>query len=155
MNRTIRHLSLATVASAVLLVPTSAARAADPTGCSGAVVSTSADGTTLDAATGPGPGATADHPLRLDPAGTVAWKGSTTTAITAATWSVSALTITLLSGNAANSEKKTSAAGTTDLSTIPALKVLLSGSTKSRCPDPSPGPAGAAPRAATSPAPAR
>jgi hypothetical protein len=94
------------------------------------VVPTSADGAKLDAATAPGAGATADKPLKLDPAGSVAWKGSTTTAITGATWSVSALGVTLLSGEAANAEKKTSAEGTTDLSTIPVLKVLLSGSTK-------------------------
>jgi len=130
MNRTIRHLSLVTLAAAAVLVPASAALAADATGCSGAVVSMTADGSKLDAAAAPGSGATADTPLTLDPAGSVAWKGSTSTAITDGTWSVSALGVTLLSGDAANTEKKTSAAGTTDLSTIPVLKVLLTGSAK-------------------------
>ncbi len=130
MNRTIRHLSLVTLAAAAVLVPSAAALAADATGCSGSVVSMTADGAKLDAATAPGAGGTADNPLKLDPGGTVAWTGSSTTAITGGTWSVSALGVTLLSGDAANTEKKTSADGTTDLSTIPALKVLLSGSTK-------------------------
>jgi hypothetical protein len=130
MNRTIRHLSLVTLTAAAVVVPASAAVAADATGCSGAVVSLTADGAKLDAATAPGAGATADKPLKLDPAGTVTWKGSTTTAITGGTWSVSALGVTLLSGDAANTEKKTSAEGTTDLSTIPVLKVLLTGSEK-------------------------
>jgi hypothetical protein len=127
------NLAQLTVTAAVVLAalaPAASALAADASGCSGTVVSISADRSVLGRATAPGSGGTQENPLVVDPAGTIAWTGSTTALITQGTWSVSALGVTVLSGDFANTEKKTSAKGTTDLSTIAPLKILLTGNTK-------------------------
>jgi hypothetical protein len=120
----------AVAAAAALAVLAPSALAADASGCSGTVVSLAADRHPLGTATAPGAGGTQENPLIVDPAGTIVWTGSTTAVITNGTWSVSALGVTILSGDYANAEKKTSAKGTTDLSTIAPLKILLTGNTK-------------------------
>lgn len=119
------------VAVAVLaLVPTApAAMAADASGCSGSAVSRDAGGTVLDVARAPGSGGTQSDPFVADPAGTVAWAGSTATPITSGTWSVSVMGIPFRSGDVSNSEGTTKAAGVQDMAALPApVRWVLQGS---------------------------
>jgi hypothetical protein len=115
MRRTGRVLAAAGAAALVMIVPASAAVAANATGCSGSVQSQLADGQPLDQAAAPGEGGTATDPLVIDPAGAVAWEGSTDSVITGGTWSVQVAGVTILSGTAENSEGKTSADGVVEL----------------------------------------
>lgn len=112
------------------LTPLSTAAAADSNGCSWSVASLGADGNPVDEAAAPGAGGTADQPLKVDPAGSIAWQGSTDTVITNGTWTVSVAGVQVLSGGAENAGNESSGTGTKDLSTIPGLSLLLSGSTK-------------------------
>jgi hypothetical protein len=98
-----------------MFVPASAAVAANATGCSGSVQSQLADGQPLDQASAPGEGGTATDPLVIDPAGAVAWAGSTDSVITGGTWSVQVAGVTILSGTADNAEGTTSAEGVVEL----------------------------------------
>lgn len=98
-----------------VVLPAAAALAADATGCSGSVTSMMADGSELDSATAPGAGGTASDPLVIDPAGSVAWEGSTDSVITNGTWAVRVGGVQVKSGTADNAEGKTSASGTVDL----------------------------------------
>ena len=110
-------------------LPISAAMAADATGCSGSVVSLDSSGAQIGNASAPGEGGTQADPLPIDINGTIAWKGSTDAVITDATWSVSALGVSFLSGTFANTEKLDAAAGVVDLSTVQSsLAWLLKGS---------------------------
>jgi hypothetical protein len=115
MLRAGRVLAAAGAAALVMIVPASAAIAANATGCSGSVQSQLADGQSLDQASAPGEGGTATDPLVIDPAGAVAWEGSTDSVITGGTWSVQVAGVTVLSGTAENSEGKTSADGVVEL----------------------------------------
>lgn len=127
-----QHLAVAfAVAALGLVVPIPIAMAAEADGCSGEVSSFAADGTELDRASGPGPGATSDEPLLIDPEGTVVWSGETNAVITDAEWSVTIMGVPFLSGSTENSDGLTAAEGTTDLSTIPSpAKLLLKGDVK-------------------------
>jgi len=120
---------LGIVAGAVAL-PATAASAADATGCTLAVVSTSADGTPLDKATAPGAGGTQDHPFTVDLAGKVAYVGSTDAVITDATYTVTAAGVTIKTDTVANTDKKKATQGTADLSSVQSLKGLLAGGVK-------------------------
>ena len=116
-------------AALTLSLPVSAAWAADATGCSGSVVSRDSTGTEIGTAAAPGDGGTQADPLPIDVNGTVAWKGSTDAVITDATWKVSALGVTFLSGTFANTERLDAAAGIVDLSSVQsALAWMLKGS---------------------------
>jgi hypothetical protein len=116
MRRTVRVLAVAGAAALVMALPAGAAWGADATGCSGSVQSQLADGQPLDQATAPGEGGTATDPLVIDPAGAVAWAGSTDSVITNGTWSVQVGGVTVLSGDAENAEGKTSADGVVEFS---------------------------------------
>jgi hypothetical protein len=115
MRMTGRVLAAAGAAALIMIVPVSAAFAADATGCSGSVESRLADGTKLDAASAPGSGGTATDPLVIDPAGSVAWEGSTSAVITGGTWTVRVGGVPVMSGTADNTEGATSASGVVDL----------------------------------------
>ena len=115
MRRTGMVLAAAGAAALALLLPASAALAANATGCSGSVQSQLADGQPLDEAFAPGDGGTATDPLVIDPAGAVAWEGSTDAVITGGTWSVQVGGVTVMSGTAENAEGKTSADGVVQL----------------------------------------
>ena len=107
-------LAAAGAAALVMIVPASAAIAANATGCSGSVQSQLADGQPLDQASAPGEGGTATDPGH-GPPGAVVWEGSTDSVITGGTWSVQVAGVTVLSGTAENSEGKTSADGVVEL----------------------------------------
>jgi hypothetical protein len=100
---------------AVMIVPASAALAADATGCQGTVASRLADGTPLDKASAPGEGGTASDPFVIDPQGSVAWEGTTDAVITGGSWTVRVGFVPVMSGTADNAEGKTSAEGVVDL----------------------------------------
>jgi hypothetical protein len=104
-----------------LALPASAASAANATGCSGSVVSMNAAGDEIGTAKAPGEGGTQADPLPIDTAGKVAWKGSTDSVITDATWSVSVGGATFLQGTFANSEGATTSEGVQDMSGLPGL----------------------------------
>jgi hypothetical protein len=116
MRRAGRVLAAAGAAALVMIIPASAAIAANATGCSGSVQSQLADGQPLDYASAPGEGGTATDPLVVDPTGAVAWEGSTDSVITNGTWSVQVGGVTILSGTADNADGKTSADGVVELS---------------------------------------
>ena len=118
MDRRHRIAIAAGAAVLALVFPVSAAHGADATGCSGSVVSTDGSGTQLGTAQAPGEGGTQQDPLPIDPAGMVAWQGSTDAAITDGTWSVTIMGVTALSGTFDNAEAATSAEGIQDLSTL-------------------------------------
>lgn len=120
MQRSIRILAAAAAVCAAAAMPASTALAADATGCSGSAQSLMADGSTLDSAEAPGGGATADDPLVIDPAGTIAWEGSTDVPITSGTWSVSVMGVPFLSGTVDSPEARTTGSGTVDLAAAPA-----------------------------------
>lgn len=111
-----RALALSAVTALAVGLPATAALAADATGCSGSVQSQMADGSSLDAASAPGAGATENDPLVIDPEGSVAWQGSTDTAITSGSWAVAVGGVPVLSGTVDNADGKTSADGVVDLS---------------------------------------
>lgn len=113
-------LAAGAVIGSLALLPVPAALAADASGCSGTVQSLTADGTPLDQAAAPGAGATANDPLVVDPAGSVAWEGSTDVAITSGTWSVTLGGIPFRSGDVDNAAGTTSGSGTVDLAGAPA-----------------------------------
>ena len=118
------------IVAVALVLPASAASAADANGCTVAVVSTGADGAPLDKATAPGTGGTQDDPFKIDLAGSVAYVGGTSAVITDATYTVTAAGVTIKTGTVANSDKKKTAKGTVDLSTVQSLKGLLAGGVK-------------------------
>lgn len=115
MRRRGKVLAAAGAVALVVMIPASAALAADATGCSGSVDSISADGTLIGTASAPGEGGTSSDPLVIDPSGSVAWQGSTDQVITDGTWSVQVGGVTVLSGSAANAEGATSAEGVVQL----------------------------------------
>ena len=118
MDRRHRIAIAAGAAVLALVFPVSAAFGADATGCSGSVVSTDGSGTQLGTAQAPGEGGTQQDPLPIDPAGMVAWQGSTDAAITDGTWSVTIMGVTALSGAFDNADAATSAEGVQDLSAL-------------------------------------
>lgn len=119
--RTIRMMLVLGATGLALALPVSAASAADATGCSGSVVSKDAAGKTIGTASAPGEGGTQTNPLPIDTAGKVAWKGSTDSAITDATWNVSVGGATFLQGTYANTEGVTTSEGVQDMSALPAF----------------------------------
>lgn len=118
MNRRHRITIAAGAAVLALVFPVSAAFGADATGCSGSVVSMDSSGTQIGTAQAPGEGGTQQDPLPIDPAGVVAWQGSTDAAITNGTWNVTIMGVNALSGTFDNAEAATSAEGVQDLSTL-------------------------------------
>ena len=130
MNRSLRHLALASVAALAVLAPASAATAADASGCTLTVASTSADGAALDKASAPGDGGTESNPFQVDLGGKVAYVGKTDAVITNGTYTVTALGVTLKTDTVANADKKQTAKGEVDLSTVQSLKPLLAGGVK-------------------------
>lgn len=110
-----RALAVTGAAALIMMIPGSVALAADATGCSGSVESRLADGSALDRASAPGQGGTASDPLVIDPAGSVAWEGSTESVITGGSWSVRVGGVPVLSGTADNAEGATEASGVVDL----------------------------------------
>ena len=74
-----------------------------------------ADGSSLDRAEAPGEGGTASDPLVIDPQGSVAWEGSTTSVITGGSWADWVGGVPVMSGTADNADGKTSASGEVDL----------------------------------------
>lgn len=110
-----RALAAAGAAALIMMIPASAALAADASGCSGSVESRLADGSSLDRASAPGPGGTASDPLVIDPQGSVAWEGSTESVITGGSWSVRVGGVPVLSGTADNADGATAASGVVDL----------------------------------------
>ncbi|MEI6362592.1 MAG: hypothetical protein WCP95_10700 [Actinomycetes bacterium] len=121
MMRIIRVLAVLGATGLALALPATAASAADATGCSGSVVSKNAAGETIGTASAPGEGGTQADPLPIDTAGKVAWKGSTDSVITGATWKVTAAGATFLQGTYANSDGVTASAGVQDMSALPAV----------------------------------
>lgn len=123
-------IALAAVAFSLGL-PTAVALAAEADGCSGEVVSRSADGAELDRAVAPGDGGTLAAPLVIDGGGVVDWRGETDAVIADATWSVSIMGLPFLNGSFDNADGLTASEGTTDLSTLPApVAWLLKGDVK-------------------------
>jgi hypothetical protein len=121
MIRTIRMISLVGAAGLALMIPASAAMAANATGCSGSVVSTDKAGAVLGTATAPGEGGTQAKPLPIDTAGQVAWTGSTDAVITDGKWTVTVGGAPFLSGTFANTDGATTAEGVQDMSSLPSL----------------------------------
>jgi hypothetical protein len=119
MRLPLRFALIAATASMAMALPVSAALAADARGCSGTVVSLDSAEDELGRAEAPGAGGTSSDPLPVDTAGTVAWKGSTDATITDATWSVSAMGVSFLSGTFANAEGLTSSEGVQNLAELP------------------------------------
>ena len=66
MRRAGRVIAAAGAAALVMIIPASAAIAANATGCSGSVATQLADGQPLDYASAPGDGGTATDPLVID-----------------------------------------------------------------------------------------
>jgi hypothetical protein len=106
------------VSALALTTPTSAAFAADASGCSGSVQSYDASGEKLGAASAPGKGGTQSNPLPIDAAGTVKWTGSTEGTITDGSWSVSVMGLPVLKGAVTNPDGMNQASGTQDVSAI-------------------------------------
>ncbi|MDP1877106.1 MAG: hypothetical protein Q8M17_06070 [Actinomycetota bacterium] len=119
MHATGRIAATATVVGVCALLPASAALAAEAEGCQGSVQSLMADGSSLDSATAPGAGGTADDPLVIDPDGSIAWEGSTDVAITSGTWSVTVGGVPFRSGDVDNADGDTSGSGVVDLAGAP------------------------------------
>jgi len=117
-----------------MLIPASAAWAADATGCSGSVESFRADGTSLDMANLPGEGGTASDPFVIDPDGSVLWSGSTDELITDGSWAVRIGGVQVLSGEAPNGEQTQSAEGEVDLSGVVVTPVAWLMQTSARVP---------------------
>ena len=129
LRRIVGIAAVSGAAALTLALPASAAWAADATGCSGSVVSMDSSGAVIGKAAAPGDGGTQADPLPIDVNGTVAWKGSTDAVITDATWSVSALGVSFLSGTFANTERLDAAEGVVDLSSVQSvLAWMLKGS---------------------------
>lgn len=84
--------------------------AAEARGCSGEATSTKADGTTLYRLTAPGPGATRNSPFRVDPDGTVRWKGQTDQVIQNGRWTLQAWPFTV-TGTLRNASGDTTKSG--------------------------------------------
>lgn len=120
MHATGRIAATATVVGVIALLPGSAALAAQAEGCQGSVQSVMADGSPLDSASAPGEGGTAGDPLVIDPEGSIAWEGSTSTAITSGTWSVTVGGVPFRSGDIDNADGDTSGSGVVDLAGAPA-----------------------------------
>lgn len=118
--RTTTALAAMAATAPLLLLPVTAAFAADAAGCTGSVQSLMADGSPLDTASAPGAGGTESDPLVIDPQGSVAWEGSTNAAITSGTWSVTVGGLPFLSGEVDNPDGDTSGSGTVDLAGAPA-----------------------------------
>jgi hypothetical protein len=119
--RAIKILALLGATALAVILPATAASAANATGCSGTVVSKDAAGTTIGTAQAPGEGGTREAPLPIDTAGKVAWKGSTDAVITDATWKVTVAGATFLQGTYANTEGVTTSEGVQDMSALPAV----------------------------------
>lgn len=106
-------------------------QAADVSGCAGKVSTYNAEGNLVDRATGPGPGATEDNPLMVDPDGRIDWRGGTDAVITDATWTVNTVGFSR-SGEFENADQKQSSSGSVALGeenplASMGLQVLLSG----------------------------
>jgi hypothetical protein len=82
------------------------------TGCSGSGSSMDSSGAVLQNATAPNPPSSRDHPLLIDPNGTVHYQGSSAAVITDHHWSVEVYGMTIMSGGSANSGHRTSSEGT-------------------------------------------
>jgi hypothetical protein len=115
-----RRAAVVAALSMAVLVPVAAtALAADATGCSGSAVSFNANGDIVDEVAAPGPGGTQAEPFVVDPAGSVAWKGSTDTVITDGTWRVTVGGFPFRSGDFANDDGVRKAAGIQEMSALP------------------------------------
>ncbi len=131
-----RHtrMSLAIAFAAATLgiaIPATTAVAAEAEGCTGQVVTFSADGTELDRALGPGEGGTLSDPLVVDAEGVAEWGGSTNAVITDAQWSVTIMGLPFKSGSTDNSEGLSESQGSIEMSSMPApAKLLLKGDVK-------------------------
>lgn len=79
-------------------------------GCGGEATSARADGTQLDRLTAPGPGATRNDPFRVDPDGTVRWKGQTDQVIQNGRWTLQAWPFTV-TGTVRNGNGDTTRSG--------------------------------------------
>ena len=119
MRRRVLFFALVGTVAAVVAFP-AGALAAEADGCSGSVTSNDASGVALGTATAPGTGATQADPLQIDPAGTVVWSGSTDSAITNGSWSVTIAGVPFLSGSFTNADGRTSRDGTENLAALPA-----------------------------------
>lgn len=128
----LRRGAIAVAVSAVVLVPiASAALAADATGCAGSATSYAANGDVVDNARAPGPGGTEAAPFVVDPEGSVAWEGATTSVIKKGTWSVSIFGAQFRSGTFANDEGKRKASGVQEMSALPGVvRFMLMGDMK-------------------------
>lgn len=130
----VRALALASLLGLGLLAapfaPAAATSTADASGCSGSAISFDAAGQPLDNVKAPGKGGTQDVPFVVDLDGTVAWKGSTPTALQDGTWSVTVAGVPVRSGDITNTDGVTTKAGESDLAEIPAfVSVWLKGGT--------------------------
>ena len=118
----LRRGAIAVAVSAVVLIPIgTAAMAANATGCAGSATSYAANGDVVDNVRAPGPGGTEAQPFVVDPEGSVAWEGGTTTVITNGTWSVSLFGAPFRSGSFTNDEGKRKASGVQEMSTLPSI----------------------------------
>ena len=117
------------LAATTLILTAPATLAAEAQGCSGSAESLNQAGKPISVAAAPGVGGTADNPLVIDPQGQVTWEGKTANPITDGTWSVSAMGVTILRGNATNPDATTMATGTMELSsTLAPVQWALTGS---------------------------
>ncbi len=103
----------------------SPADGAPVSGCSGQAVSTDSHGRTLDKATAPGLGGTADDPFHVDVNGRISWRGSTDGVLRNGTYAVKASGFTVASGKFENAQGNRAWAGNEDvgkrLDSIPVL----------------------------------
>lgn len=124
--RVVRRAAVAAVAVLAVALPLgSAALAADATGCAGSATSYAANGDVVDNVRAPGPGGTEDAPFRIDPEGSVAWQGGTTTVIQDGSWSVSVFGWPVMSGDFTNEDGKRKADGVQEMSSVPVLSAFL------------------------------
>jgi hypothetical protein len=115
------------LAALVMPLGSTGAFASDAEGCHGTLASQGVDRVQIDTDRPPDQHATADNPFEVDLDGTVSWLGEAQDVITDGTWSLSALGLPLLSGDAVNPEGTRIREGLLDLTTLPAYATWLAG----------------------------
>ncbi|MDZ7732807.1 MAG: hypothetical protein U5R31_06520 [Acidimicrobiia bacterium] len=122
-------MAFTTVLAVVLVMPANtrgAGASPELTGCEGELVSLDADGAVVDRASGAPPHDVVDpdddtptlskeDPLRVEPGGTVRWRGRSTATITDQRWRLSVWGLDLLSGSSPNDGDAVVGEGTLDV----------------------------------------
>jgi len=111
-HRLARTALLGASVAAVVLLPASAASASESSGCSGNATSFGPEGQLVDFLAVPDASSgSQSNPFTVDPGGYVLWRGSSTSTITDAVWTVSAGGIPVAAGTVANTAGATSTGG--------------------------------------------